>query len=523
MSRTSTRILIILSALYLLSFSIQIFFPVEEKPYKGQSQYRLNWNDYEIAFDFLEYGNDKKGIPIVLTPDPFHEPGMFELFIEQLSQEYRVLVPLFPSTDSDGNTVSHSPVSRADMTLMFLEENGIEEFHLAGQGFGNAVAIEMLNNIRDDRIKSYAMLAALGVQEFHFLGYHVLNQPIYSAFYPVSWLMEYGLPVAHWTRNFTIGLEGARYLKQMDQRHFRDVLSDIEIPVHILHSRENGQVPVQTAQEHFRFISQSSLHISEGDFKAIHDFSREWAESYLEFLNNTQNGSATAKADVTPERLEAAQEGFKFGDVPPVRGWGLFLVILLLSIVTLITEDLGCIGAGLLAAGNVIEIWLAFSVIYFGILMADVGIYWMGRNLGRPVIEKAPFKWLITRKDIDWTASLFNSHGFKIIIGSRFLPGTRFPTYFSAGVLKTKFTTFLLYFILSISIWTPIVLGSSILIGQQMLDYLQIYQEYALHIFIGLVLAIYLGFKFLLPLATRKGRREMAVQFIRMRQRFFNR
>jgi len=161
--------------------------------------------------------------------------------------------------------------------------------------------------------------------------------------------------------------------------------------------------------------------------------------------------------------------------------------------------------------------------IFVGILIADTGIYWLGRLFGRPVIQKAPFKWLISRKDIDWTAALFKNNGIKIMFGSRFLPGTRFPTYFSAGVLQTPFPSFFIYFCISILIWTPLVLIISLLVGQQMIDYLQIYQEYAVHIFIFLVIALYLGFKLLLPLSTRKGRKELAVYFIRLKQRWIDR
>lgn len=521
MSSTSKRILVFLAVLYLMSFSIRLLFPVGDKPFRGENQIQLNWNDTEIEFRYLESGGNQNGSPVILTPDPFHDPGIYESFVERVAEEHHVIIPLFPEKDTQGNRISHSPDSRAEMLKLFTTDAGIDSVHLAGHGFGNAAAIELLNRSEDLKIESYAMLAGLGVQEFHFLGYHVLNQPIYSALYPLGWLMEYGFPLAHWTRDLPIDLEGARYLNSMDQRNYRQILEAVEIPVHILHSKDDGQVSVQTAMEHHRLIPQSSLKLTEGDFSAIHNHAGLWADSYLDFTRKSDSGAAPSKTNAPADRVEASKEDFEFGDVPPVRGWGLFLVILLLSVVTLITEDLGCIGAGLLAAGNVIEIWMAFTVIYVGILLADVGIYWMGRSMGRPVIEKAPFKWFITRKDIDWTASLFNSHGFKIIIGSRFLPGTRFPTYFSAGVLRTRFTTFFIYFLVSITIWTPILLGSSILIGQQMLEYLQIYQEYALHIFVGLVLAIYLGFKFLIPLATRKGRREMAVQFIRMKQRYF--
>lgn len=519
MSSTSTRILLAILLIYAISISVRVLFPVEKKPYINQVNDKLEWNDGAIQFSYIEYGSDLDGTPLVIVKDPFTQMSIFERFSNSISESQRIIIPIFPTTDIEGNRISHSPSARAEILSKFFEAKDLKEIDLAGHGFGNSIALEFLGQDNGQQVRSYGLISAIGVQEFHFLGYHVLNQPIYSMLYPLGWLVDYGLPIASWNRYIPIDLEGARFLYGMDQRSYREVLSGIEMPVHILHSLEDRQFSSDTANEHYRIIPQSTVEITNGDHWAIHDRAEIWSESYFSFLKEVKSGNAASFADASPDRVKLSKQDFKFGDVPPVDGWAFFMVILLLTAVTLVSEDLGCIGAGLLAAGNVITVWAAFLVIFLGILLADTGIYWMGRIFGRPIIQKAPFKWLITRKDIDWTGALFMNNGFKIIIGSRFLPGTRFPTYFSAGVLQTRFPTFFLYFFISIIIWTPLILGMTILIGHQMIGYLQIYQEYAVHIFFGLVIFLYLGFKFLIPLSTKKGRRELAVQIIRLKQR----
>ena len=509
--------------LYGLSIAVRFFFPVVEKPFRYESKQAIEWEGATLQFSFLEFGESNEKPPIVIIPDPFTQIQKFERFSVKISSDQKVIIPIFPTKNSEGGLINHSPSARADMVMTFLKDNEYSKIDLIGHGFGNSIAINLLEMLPRDSVRSYAMVSAIGVQEFHFLGYHVLNQPIYSILYPIGWFLDHGLPVANWNRYIPIDLEGARFLNAMDQRPYRDILSDLNLPVHIVHSSQDRQISVNTAREHHRIIPQSSIKVTDGDHSAINDKSEIWAESYKNFLADVELDSSIGKEAIPTERRRLAEQNFNFGDVPPVDGWAFLMVILLLSVVTFMSEDLGCIGAGLLAAGNVITFWAAFTVVFIGILIVDLGIYWLGRVFGRPVIQKAPFKWLITRKDIDWTATLFKNNGIKIMFGSRFLPGTRFPTYFSAGVLQTPFPSFFIYFFVSILIWTPVVLIISLLVGQQIIDYLQIYQEYAIHIFLILVVGLYLGFKLLIPLSTRKGRKELAVYFIRLKQHWIDR
>lgn len=519
MSRKSAIILISLLFIYLLSAGVRFFFPVQEKPHKNQVDEVIRWEGADILFSYLEFGAQYNEAPIVINTDPFNSLTLVEPFAKKLSENRRVIIPIYPTTNIAGDFLSHSPGARADMLATFLRNHSVDRIDLAGHGFGNPVSIEFLGANDSITVRSYTMLSAMGVQEFHFLGYHVLNQPIYSMLYPLGWIIEYGLPVANWHHFSEIDLEGVRYLNNLDQRPYREILTETDLPVLILHSSEDRHVSLGTANEHYRILPQSERVFFDGDHQSIFEQSDRWAETYEAFLLKVSRGEAITVSQAAANRVERSKEDFEFGDVPPVHGWGFILVVILLSAVTLVSEDLGCIGSGLLAAGNVISIWVAFLVVYLGILIADTGIYWAGRILGRPVIQKAPFKWFIRKRDIDWTESLFVTNGFKIIFISRFVPGSRFPTYFTAGILKIRFSLFLLYFVISISVWTPLLLGVSIIVGQQMLEYLQIYQDYAIEIFFGLVVVLYVAFKYLVPLATRKGRKEFAVKMIRLKQK----
>lgn len=519
MSSRTGRILIIISAIYLISITIRLVFPTVDKPHLNQKEELIEWNGNEISFTYLEFGSHTNKPAVIIFSDPFSNYSYLEPFAIQLSNSRRVIIPTFTNTSKETQRARHSAASRAEVVFAWLQHTDIKSFTLAGSGFGNAIALELMSTSMADYVESYALLSAIGVQEFQFLGYHVLNQPLYSMLYPVGFIVDYALPLGGWNSHSFIDLERVRFMNDLDQRSYREILSSVTSPVIILHGKDDRHVSIETALEHHRIIPQSELAIFEGDKNSIFNHYKEWADEYSSFLDAVGQGDAFTKSSALEERLAYADRDFQFGDVPPVYGWGLVLILFLLSIVTLVSEDLGCIGGGLLVAGGVIPLWIAFLVIYLGIVAADVGIYWMGRKLGRTVLNKAPFRWIINRRDVDWSAEMFHTNGFKIIFASRFLPGTRFPTYFTAGLLKTNFKLFLIYFLIAITIWTPLLLGISVIAGQQMLGYLQIYQDYALYIFITLVLGLYILFKFIMPLAAKKGRREFAVRLIRLRQR----
>src|SRR6266849_817135 len=54
-----------------------------------------------------------------------------------------------------------------------------------------------------------------------------------------------------------------------------------------------------------------------------------------------------------------------------------------------------------------------------------------------------------------------------VVLLSRFTPGLRLPTYVAAGLLKTNFWRFTVYFLIAAAVWTPLLVGAAALFGSR--------------------------------------------------------
>jgi len=179
----------------------------------------------------------------------------------------------------------------------------------------------------------------------------------------------------------------------------------------------------------------------------------------------------------------------------------------IIALATLVSEDLTCIGAGLMAARGTIGLAPAVIASFAGILIGDILLYLAGKYLGRPALNYPPLKWMIKNADVTRMSRWFSAKGPTIIITSRFLPGSRLPTYFSAGVLGTGFWFFTFYFTIAAALWTPLLVGLSALIGSRMFDYYDLFRQYGLLILLATVLMLWMVVKLVIPLFTFRGRR----------------
>ena len=199
----------------------------------------------------------------------------------------------------------------------------------------------------------------------------------------------------------------------------------------------------------------------------------------------------------------------------PVDGMTLFVLMIAIAAATLISEDLACIGAGLLAARGVLNLPLAVLASFAGIVIGDILLFLAGKYLGRPALKYPPLKWLIKDDEVTRSSRWFNAKGPIIIITSRFIPGSRLPTYFSAGVLDTGFWKFTLYFCFAAALWTPILVGLSAVIGERMFDYYDLFSHYSILILVGTVLLLWLLIKVIIPLFSYRGRRMLKSSYCR--------
>jgi membrane protein DedA with SNARE-associated domain len=190
-------------------------------------------------------------------------------------------------------------------------------------------------------------------------------------------------------------------------------------------------------------------------------------------------------------------------------------LMLLIALATLISEDLACIGAGLLATRGIIGFFPAVLAAFAGIVGGDLLLFAAGRYLGRPALDRRPLKWLLTRDAIDNSTRWFETRGPAIILVSRFVPGSRLPTFFSAGMLGRRTGRFFAYFCLAAALWTPALVGMSAAAGQQMLGYYHLFQAWAPEVLLGLVVLLWAWARLIPPLFTYRGRRLWTARFRR--------
>ncbi len=209
--------------------------------------------------------------------------------------------------------------------------------------------------------------------------------------------------------------------------------------------------------------------------------------------------------------LEGGESGEYFASLPRP----LFLV--LLGAATHISEDLTCVAAGLLAAQGILSFAEAVTACFLGIYIGDVLLFLAGRWLGEPAVRRAPLKWFLTPAAVAKAGKLFARRGAMLILLSRFLPGTRAPTYVAAGIAGAPLGKFLLYFALACALWTPLLVGAAKLFGRLLQAHLALWETLALPFFILAGLILYLLFHYGLPALTWRGRRLLLSKWRRLR------
>ncbi|MCB1102324.1 MAG: VTT domain-containing protein, partial [Kiritimatiellae bacterium] len=196
--------------------------------------------------------------------------------------------------------------------------------------------------------------------------------------------------------------------------------------------------------------------------------------------------------------------------------FALVVMILVIALSTLISEDLACIGAGLMVAKGILGYAPAAFAAFLGIFLGDLLLFYCGRWLGRSALQRKPLCWLIREEAIQESTAWFTRRGPMVILLSRFLPGSRLPTFFAAGMLHTRVWSFALYFLVAGVIWAPFLVWLSSELGDSLLT---LFAEYKL-VTMGAVLAaaavIWLVIQLLIPSFTFKGRRRLVSKWRRL-------
>ncbi len=186
-----------------------------------------------------------------------------------------------------------------------------------------------------------------------------------------------------------------------------------------------------------------------------------------------------------------------------------------LAFATLLSEDLACIAAGLLVAQGSLSLAPAITACFLGIFAGDLLLVLAGRALGRPALAAAPLRWWISAEAVERSERWFTRRGPGLILASRFLPGTRLPTYFAAGVLRAPLGPFLGWFFLACALWTPLLVGGAVLFGEGALLLFHSWAE-AIPALLGAGIVALAVSRLVTSLVTWRGRRLLLSRWRRL-------
>jgi membrane protein DedA with SNARE-associated domain len=144
-----------------------------------------------------------------------------------------------------------------------------------------------------------------------------------------------------------------------------------------------------------------------------------------------------------------------------------------LGLLTFIQEDVPTVTAALLAAAGYLTWATGFIGVFLGIWIGDALLYLVARGVGRPLLQRAWARRFLDPSAVARSEQWFARKGSRLLFGSRFVPGTRLPTYLAAGFLRVSFGRFLLVTGTAVAVWTAGIFVLAKAVGPDLLRWLQ--------------------------------------------------
>jgi membrane protein DedA with SNARE-associated domain len=149
--------------------------------------------------------------------------------------------------------------------------------------------------------------------------------------------------------------------------------------------------------------------------------------------------------------------------------WAIALAIVL---ATFVLEDLTTIAAALLAATGQVAPLIALSALFVGIFAGDLSLY----GLGAAARTRKWLRDLIGDRRMVKGRTWLKRRYVSALIGARFMPGLRFPTYAASGFLKLPFWPFATVAFGAGMVWTTLIFGLVFFFGVMIVESLGVWR-----------------------------------------------
>jgi membrane protein DedA with SNARE-associated domain len=149
--------------------------------------------------------------------------------------------------------------------------------------------------------------------------------------------------------------------------------------------------------------------------------------------------------------------------------WAIAAAIVL---ATFVLEDVATIAAAVLAADAAINPWLALGALVSGIFVGDLVLY----GLGAYARTHDWAKRLIGEKRMDKGRAWLKRRYVPALIGARFMPGLRLPTYTSSGFLNLPFAPFAAVAAAAGLAWTTTIFSLVYFLGAMTVEHLGLWR-----------------------------------------------
>ncbi|CAN5422076.1 hypothetical protein BH23VER1_BH23VER1_11400 [soil metagenome] len=464
-----------------------------------------------IEVAYRDLGSPDDPALVLLHGSPLASRSFDALLPSLQDRGLRLIVPDLPGFGGSTHALpDYSLQSHARYLASLLDHLEIQSAHLLGYSRGGGVAIAFAG-VAPQRARSLILLSSVGVRDLELLGDYRLNQALYSLQLVALWLVQEGIPHFGWWDTALPNVPYARSYSDSDRRPLLEVLQRWQNPALVIHGRRDPLVPFSAATDHVRLVPQAEALYLEGGHFLVLLSPGDLAPRILTFVKS----GAPSRPDASPDRLAAAAAPFEPRRLDASTA-GLVTALVLLALATFVSEDLACLSAGLLVSQGVLGYLPATAGCLLGIVVGDIGLFLIGRWFGIRALHRAPLRWFVDADRAQRARGFFARRGLALVFATRFLPGTRLPTYVGAGLAGAPFLPFLGAFLVSAIVWTPLFVGIAVAIGRAALPAFERYAGAALWVLAALVAFYVLVAHALLPALTCKGRRLLLSRWRRL-------